>query len=151
MRPIVRAGAGLAIAILVAACDSSPATSAPTQATQPTAAPPTDAPTTAATAAPTVAAICEDVTDSGAATTVSAAVGGFEWDPPTVEAKVGDVITWTNGDSVPHGVATDDGSCRMTRNMGGGQSRSLQFTTAGEYPFHCTVHPDMKGTLIITE
>lgn len=154
MRPIVRAGAGLVIMLVVAACGSSPATSSPTQsATQappPTTAP-TAAPTTAATAAPTVAATCQDVTDSGAATTISADVALFAWTPSTIEAKVGDVITWTNADSAPHGLVTEDRSCRTASNMGRGQSRSLQFSVAGEYPFRCTVHPDMTGTLIITE
>jgi plastocyanin len=98
-----------------------------------------------------VAATCVDVTDAGEATTVDAGAAAFAWSPAEITAKVGDVITWTNGDSVGHRVATDDGSCRMASNIRGGGSRSLRFTTAGEYAFHCTVHPSMTGTLIITE
>jgi plastocyanin len=146
----------LMITLLVAACGGA-ATSTPTTPGQPTAGLPTSAPSDAATEAPTVlpttavAATCVDVTDAGEATTVEAGAGGFSWSPDEITAAVGDVITWTNGDSVGHRVATDDGSCRMTSNIRGGASRSLRFTAAGEYPFFCTLHPDMKGTLIITE
>jgi plastocyanin len=104
----------------------------------------------AATAAATTSggggAPCADTTNP---TTVSADVVGNTWVPATVNAKVGDVITWTNGDSVPHKVALDDGSCAMGANIAGGQSASLTFTTAGSFPFHCTVHPSMKGTIVI--
>jgi len=152
MRPIARAAAVLAITLLVAACGGT-ATTTPTTPGEPTAGPPTAGATEAPTVLPTTAveATCVDVTDAAEATTVEAGAGGFAWSPSEITAAVGDVITWTNGDSVGHRVATEDGSCRMTSNIRGRGSRSLRFTTAGEYPFYCTVHPDMKGTLIITE
>jgi len=157
MRPIARAGAGLTIALFVVAC-STAATPAPT-VTGPTAAPPTETPTEAPTEAPTpvpatptaVAATCEDVTDGAAATTIEASAAGFEWAPADITAKVGDVITWQNSDNAPHRVATNDGSCRMDSNMNRGDSRSLQFTTPGEYAYRCTVHPAMTGVITITE
>ena len=157
MRPIARAGAGLTIALFVVACGTA-TTPAPTVA--PTEAPPTVAPTEAPTPAPAtpapatptaVAATCEDVTGSGAATTIEASAAGFEWAPPDITAKVGDVITWQNADNAPHRVATNDGSCRMDSNMNRGDSRSLQFTTSGEYAYRCTVHPSMTGVITITE
>ena len=67
-----------------------------------------------------------------------------------INAKVGDVITWTNSDSVPHKVALDDGSCAMSDNIPGGGSKSLVFSAAGTFPFHCAVHPFMTGTITIS-
>jgi plastocyanin len=90
---------------------------------------------------------CSDSTDP---TTVSANVVGNAWTPADVTAKVGDVITWTNGDTVPHKVALDDGSCQMSANIAGGGTASLVFSVAGTYPFHCSVHPSMKGTITIS-
>lgn len=106
--------------------------------------------TTGPTGAPgqgTAAAVsCAESTD---ATTVSATVEGFTWAPVT--AKVGDVITWTNKDSAPHSVALDDGPCAMAGNIsGGGGTRSLVFSVAGTFPFHCSVHSSMKGTITIS-
>jgi plastocyanin len=137
MRSIARGIATLVTAVALAAC-SGGATTAPTTAP----APGTEAP--AATTAG--AAVC---TDSTGTTTVEAAVGGFQWGPVT--AKVGDVITWTNSDSAPHRVALDDGTCSMSGNIpGSGGKASLVFSAAGTYPFHCSIHPSMKGTITIS-
>ena len=89
---------------------------------------------------------CEDSTD---ATDVAVAVADNTWEQP-INASVGDVITWTNGDTVPHKVGLDDGSCAMGANIAGGGSGSLVFNVAGSFPFHCTVHPNMRGTITIS-
>ena len=47
------------------------------------------------------AGVCAPSTEAG---TVEAAMTGNAFSPGTIQAKVGDVITWTNGDGVPaHG------------------------------------------------
>jgi plastocyanin len=94
-----------------------------------------------------VASVC---TDSTGTTVVAATVANKTWSQP-ITAKVGDVITWTNNDSVPHKVGLDDGSCTMGANIApSGGTASLVFTKAGTYPFHCTIHPSMKGTITIS-
>ena len=138
MRSIARGIATLATAVALAACSGTSATTGPaTQGPQATQGP---AATTAGSA------VC---TDSTGTTTVQATVANFQWGP--VSAKVGDVITWTNSDSAPHKVALDDGSCTMSGNIaGGGGKASLVFSVAGTFPFHCTIHPNMKGTITIS-
>ncbi|HJP89798.1 MAG TPA: plastocyanin/azurin family copper-binding protein [Candidatus Limnocylindrales bacterium] len=132
MRSIVRGIAALATAAALAACSGSgTATNAP-GATGPAA---------------TTAAACQDSTGT---TTVDATVANFEWSQP-INAKVGDVITWTNSDSASHKVGLDDGTCTMGSNIAGsGGKASLVFTKAGTYPFHCTIHSNMKGTITIS-
>ena len=131
MRPMARGLAALITALALAACSGGGG-----------------APTSGASAPGATsggATVCTDSTD---ATTVEATVGGFQWGPVT--AKVGDVITWTNSDSAPHKVGLDDGSCTMSGNIaGGGGKASLVFSVAGTYPFHCTIHSQMKGTITI--
>jgi len=142
MRPIARGIAALAAALALAACSGggtstqAPAggTPAPGGGTQPPAA------TTAASA---------PCTDSTGTTVVAVGVANLQWQQP-INAKVGDVITWTNNDTVPHRVALDDGSCAMSDNIPGGGSKSLVFSVAGTFPFHCAVHPTMKGTITIS-
>jgi plastocyanin len=68
---------------------------------------------------------------------------------PSVEAQVGQQITWTNEDSVGHTVTTDDGSIDGTVSGNGG-TYSTAFATAGTYPYHCRIHPTMTGTITIT-
>jgi plastocyanin len=100
----------------------------------------------AATTAP-AASVCNDSTGT---TAVAATVQNRTWSQP-ISAKVGDVITWTNSDDVPHKVGLDDGSCTMGANIApSGGTASLVFTKAGTYAFHCTIHPSMKGTITIS-
>ena len=147
MRTLARGFAFAAAGLLVVACGGSGPTTAPTSAPA-TGTPATAAPATAAPATAAAEKSCHTPAASEA-TTVEASVAGFEWS--AVNAKVGDVITWSNGDSAPHGVKTDDGSCRMEANIPGGGTGSLVFDKAGTYPFTCTVHGNMKGTIVITE
>jgi plastocyanin len=134
MRPVLRGIAALSTAIILAACSGSTPTSAPAAATNPPA------------GATVAAAICAD---SSATPVVSATVENNTWSQP-VSAKVNDVITWTNNDSVPHRVELDNGQCKMDSNIAPGTSKGLTFSVAGTYPFHCSVHPTMKGTITIS-
>ncbi|HMA47955.1 MAG TPA: plastocyanin/azurin family copper-binding protein, partial [Frankiaceae bacterium] len=140
----------LATALALVACSpSATPTTAPAGTTAPAA---TTAATTgqAATSAPAATtAAAAPCADSTGTTTVSASVANFTWSQP-INAKVGDVITWANDDSAPHRVVLDDGSCGMSGNIAGGGKRSLVFTVAGTYAFHCSVHPTMKGTITIS-
>jgi plastocyanin len=145
MRSLARGFATIsipAVALVVAACGGGGATTAPTSGAA------TNPPATSAPATTSAEASCH-TPDASEATDVEASVAGFEWS--AVTAKVGDVITWSNGDSAPHGVKTDDGSCRMEENIAGNGTGSLVFDKAGTYPITCTVHSNMKGTITIAE
>ena len=89
---------------------------------------------------------CQPTTEPG---TVQVDIAGRAFAPGRVQAAVGDVISFTNGDAVPHTATLDDGSC-TTENLGQGQTGSLVFSEPGEYPFHCRIHPDMTGTFEIS-
>jgi plastocyanin len=148
MRTITRAlGTLSAAAVLVAACGGGTPTTAPTGA----AGTPAGSTPGAATTAPvaTQAALCTDVTQEAPATQVEASVDDFTWSQP-VAAKVGEVITWKNTDTAPHGVQTDDSGCKMNGSIAVNAARSLVFNEAGTFTFFCFVHPSMKGTITIT-
>jgi plastocyanin len=147
MRAIIRGLLTLSTALVLAACGGGTTSTTPPTSAPGTVAAATGAPATApATAAPVTAAaeVCEETTE---ATDVEASVGGFAWG--AVTAKVGDVVTWTNGDSVPHKLAFDDGTCTMDGNITAGGTRSLVFTKAGTFAFHCTIHGQMPGEITI--
>jgi len=134
MRIMLQGTATLAIAAVIAACSGGAAA--------------TPGPAATSAGGPTqAAAVCSDSTG---ATTVDATVVDFTWSQP-ITAKVGDVITWTNDDTAAHKVATDDGKCTMSQNIaGGGGKQGLVFNVAGTYPFKCTIHANMKGTITIS-
>jgi len=77
------------------------------------------------------------------------AIKDFAFGPATIAAKVGQTVTFTNGDAVPHTATLDDKSC-TTPNIASGASDGLMFTAAGTYPFHCSVHPKMTGTITVS-
>ena len=138
-RPLVALAATL---LLVAACSSGGATTAPSGApAEPTAAA-SEAPASEAPAA----AACEK---SSAGGEVDVSIEGFAFNPADITATVGQTVTFTNGDSAPHTATLDDGSC-TTPNIANGASEGLTFNAAGTYPFHCAVHPDMKGTITVS-
>lgn len=72
----------------------------------------------------------------------------FAFAPKTVTVKVGDTVTWENKDSVAHTATADDKSFD-TGMLAQGKKGSVTFDKAGTYTYHCTPHPNMKGTIIV--
>jgi amicyanin len=71
----------------------------------------------------------------------------MNFDPPSVEIKAGESVTWTNSDAVPHVVKGADGVASATLNQGDSYSRA--FDTAGTFAYSCGIHPAMKGTVVV--
>jgi nitrite reductase (NO-forming) len=66
----------------------------------------------------------------------------------TVVIGVNNTITWTNNDNVAHTVTADNGLFDSGL-LNQGQTWSYTFTTPGTYQYHCSIHPWMKGTVIV--
>jgi plastocyanin len=83
------------------------------------------------------------------------------YSPNPVEVSEGDTVIWTNDDATPHtatsgSAATPDGKFGGNAETGGvilvkGKTQSFTFTEEGEYPYFCTLHPNMVGTVIVGE
>lgn len=80
-------------------------------------------------------------------------ISNFAYAPKTIKVKVGTKVTWTNNDSVGHDVAADKPSADAPSSelLNKGESYSFTFKKAGTYSYHCTPHPYMRGTVIVTE
>ncbi len=76
------------------------------------------------------------------------AIKNFAYSPATITVKAGQSITWTNQDSAGHSATADDNSWD-TGVLPQGQSKALQFNKKGTFTYHCSVHPDMKATVIV--
>lgn len=138
---------------LAAACSGSAATTAPTAAPQSQApasaapAPASEAASAPASAASAAAGACAPSSTAG---TVAVKIANFAFDPPTITAKVGDTVTWTNNDSTAHtATVNSDGSC-TTPNIDNGASSGITFSAAGTYDYHCKIHPTMTGKIEVT-
>jgi plastocyanin len=82
------------------------------------------------------------------AQTTAVAIANFAFAPATITVPVGASITWTNADTAPH-TATSDTNAFATAKLQKGDSGTITFATAGTFPYHCAVHPNMKGTVIV--
>jgi plastocyanin len=81
---------------------------------------------------------------------IVANAGSNSFSPNPVEVKVGETVTWINDDSGRHTVTSKDGVFDSGM-MGKGQSFSFTFDKAGEYLYFCEPHPNMVGTVVVTE
>ncbi len=80
---------------------------------------------------------------------VKVSISGFAFNPATVTIKVGQTVTWTNQDTVAHNVVADDNSW-SSPSISQGATYSHTFTSAGTFAYHCSIHPFMKATVIVT-
>jgi plastocyanin len=82
--------------------------------------------------------------------------------PNPVEVNVGDTVTWINDDFTTHTATSGDSGSGSTGIFGGsedspeiigpeGDTQSYTFDEAGEFPYYCTLHPSMVGTVVVTE
>ncbi len=131
-----RSLAALAVSALIvlAGCSSSGASSAPATAAS------SGAPASAAGSA------CSETTAAG---TVPVSIVDFAFNPTSITAKVGDVVGFTNTGSTAHNATLDDGSCK-TPNINPTKTDGLTFTAAGTYKFHCSIHNQMTGTIVVS-
>jgi plastocyanin len=87
---------------------------------------------------------------TGAATATAAAtitIKNFDFGTPVTVAP-GAVVMVTNMDSAAHTVTADQGSAFDVDVRGsGGTATFTAPSVPGTYPYHCTYHPNMHGTL----
>ena len=82
----------------------------------------------------------------GAETTVT--IDGFEFRPPAATVKAGDDVIWRNADPVPHTATAKDAGLDSGSINAGGTYRFIA-KRKGRFDYICTLHPTMKGTLIV--
>ncbi|MFL5775941.1 MAG: cupredoxin family copper-binding protein [Chloroflexota bacterium] len=76
------------------------------------------------------------------------AISGFSFSPHDISVAVGDTVTWTNSDAQAHTATADDGSFD-TGTLGNNASGSATFSKAGSFPYHCSIHSSMTGTVTV--
>lgn len=90
---------------------------------------------------------------SGPATTVTIPSGASSltttaYQPNPVMVTVGSSVRWSNGDSTAH-TATADGGAWNSGSVSGGGTFEFTFQSAGTFTYHCTIHPNMVGTVVV--
>jgi plastocyanin len=72
----------------------------------------------------------------------------MSFSPANLNVSAGTTVTWTNNDAMTHTV-TSDGGLFDSGNVGAGKTYSRIFSSTGTFPYHCTIHPGMLGTITV--
>jgi plastocyanin len=95
----------------------------------------------------------------GASTKTTAA---FTPNPKNASLAGGGSVTvrWINGDisggdytmgtATVHNITSDNGAFPSSGNLNGNATFSTTLSAAGDYPYHCAIHPNMVGTVHVT-
>jgi plastocyanin len=75
-------------------------------------------------------------------------VKDFMFSPMNLTVSPGSTVTWKNLDGEPHLVVSLDGKFR-SQALDQNESFSFKFDNPGVYKYICTIHPQMKGTLVV--
>lgn len=86
-----------------------------------------------------------------AANTVSIVAGSATktttaYSPNPVTLAAGGTVTWVNNDTTTH-TSTADGGAWASGSIAPGGQFSRTFGTAGTFTYHCSIHPNMIGTV----
>ncbi|MGH2836716.1 MAG: plastocyanin/azurin family copper-binding protein [Thermoleophilaceae bacterium] len=76
----------------------------------------------------------------------SIAVRDFEFVPPDFEVKAGEAVTWDNEGEQIHNVK---GEAFFSRAIEPGSKYEFTFDRRGTYEYLCTLHPQMKGKVVV--
>jgi plastocyanin len=91
-------------------------------------------------------AVQSPVADGNAPLVLHVAMKNMKFSPATIEIKKGDTVEWKNDDITPHtatSAAFDSGPIASDADW------RHTFTQAGSFPYYCTFHPEMKGTVVV--
>jgi plastocyanin/mono/diheme cytochrome c family protein len=95
------------------------------------------------------------------AVTSTTNTSGFQWQVlngtlPNIIIKAGTTVTWVNNSAgIPHNVVSGSGGTPNNKFpdsapvVATGATYSYTFTTPGEYPYYCGIHPAMVGWITV--
>ena len=73
----------------------------------------------------------------------------FAFMPSAIFARPGDTVTWYNAGGTAHTVDANSGAFESPI-LDPGSDYSVTFDTGGVYFYHCDIHPNMHGMVVVT-
>lgn len=81
-------------------------------------------------------------------TNLTVSIHDHAFDPSELSVAPKTTVTWVNNDTEAHTATADDGLFD-SGELQPGESYSVWFDGAGQVAYHCTIHPDMKGSIVV--
>jgi plastocyanin len=85
---------------------------------------------------------------SGAPPPNTVVMMNIAFNPGTLTVSTGTTVTWQNNNGTTH-TSTSDNGVWDTGNITGGTSKTLTFSNAGTFKYHCSLHAGMTGTILV--
>lgn len=87
-----------------------------------------------------------------AQTTVEVSIEGYRFVPAEVRVGSGDSVRWTNREKrTSHSVLFPAEQGLESERLFPDESWSRRFDKPGRYDYHCGPHPEMKGSVVVSE
>jgi plastocyanin len=84
--------------------------------------------------------------------TDTVSISDFAFASADITVKKGTTVNWTNNDTVGHTVTENDGKAGpKSDTLQKGDNYTFTYNEAGTFKYHCSIHPEMTGTVIVTE
>lgn len=87
---------------------------------------------------------------------INISIGSTSFVPSKIQVPIGSKVIWTNDDSTLHTVTEGNPETDITDQPLFGsdiiysdQTWDYTFESIGTFDYHCTIHPFMKGTVIV--
>lgn len=79
---------------------------------------------------------------------IRVSIVGRAYQPSQLTVGIGQTVTWRNESLGQHTVTSVDGQFDSGA-MSTGSSFAMTFTKAGTFDYTCTIHPEMKGSVLV--
>ncbi|MFN2542664.1 MAG: cupredoxin domain-containing protein [Chthoniobacterales bacterium] len=87
--------------------------------------------------------------NSAAQAAAQVTIATVKFSPATIEIKNGATVEWINNDLTPHTVTSQSGGELNSGSIEPGASWSHTFVQPGSFPYYCTYHTEMTGTVTV--
>jgi amicyanin len=92
--------------------------------------------------------LAEDANNAGAGPAATVSMEHNIFIPSEITVVPGTTVTWVNKEAMPHTVVDMNKGFR-SKTLAKDTSFSFTFATAGDYDYLCSIHPNMKGKVIV--
>jgi plastocyanin len=81
--------------------------------------------------------------------TRTVSIQNFSFKPANITIKRGTKVRWINKDSTTHTVTANKKGSFNSGRLGPGKSYTHTFKSAGKKRYHCNIHTDMRGSVVV--
>jgi amicyanin len=94
------------------------------------------------------ACLAEEPNNAAANPVVTVGMDHNTFIPGEITVAPGTTVTWVNNEAMPHTVVDQNKGFR-SKMLAKEATFSFTFTTAGDYDYLCSIHPNMKGKVVV--